>query len=491
VLGHDDALLLPLIFPGGAIGTIVYSQPSAITSTLRAPSPSNDAAAILVATRVAVAAARQRAHDAARALEQEQAVVDTIERQYAETYRHLAGKGVSDGSPMSARHNTDTFEPAPVPASTLRASLHAQAAALTSIRATVTDILAPDSTQYPRWRNQVLQTLRSYALADHVLPTDAAPTEDWLLMDEVVLSWIHGTLMDELQDIVRVLDDTAHRIWGALEAQFLGNHQTRIMYLEIVFHQLVQGDLSVDEYCRQMKTMADTLRTLGAPMTDESHVLNLLRGLSPRFDRVAPILTRMKPCPTFAEAKNDLLLEELRLSAVATAAPATALYRLQRTSGCPLRLRGGGGGGGRRPPPPPPRPPPPRAGGGGGGGGSCSPHSGPAALLSSATDCWLRGGSQPRSRPWSQGRTQWRWPVGRPWWLIGWLSVAILLQPVDWHHSHVAQAVCGCLGPSPHRLSAGLLCRCTPGGTLGSSPASARSSATPGVSGPAHVGALD
>jgi hypothetical protein len=466
VLGHDDALLLPLIFPGGAIGTIVYSQPSAITSTLRAPSPSNDAAAILVATRVAVAAARQRAHDAARALEQEQAVVDTIERQYAETYRHLAGKGVSDGSPMSARHNTDTFEPAPVPASTLRASLHAQAAALTSIRATVTDILAPDSTQYPRWRNQVLQTLRSYALADHVLPTDAAPTEDWLLMDEVVLSWIHGTLMDELQDIVRVLDDTAHRIWGALEAQFLGNHQTRIMYLEIVFHQLVQGDLSVDEYCRQMKTMADTLRTLGAPMTDESHVLNLLRGLSPRFDRVAPILTRMKPCPTFAEAKNDLLLEELRLSAVATAAPATALYRLQRTSGCPLRLRGGGGG-------------------------SCSPHSGPAALLSSATDCWLRGGSQPRSRPWSQGRTQWRWPVGRPWWLIGWLSVAILLQPVDWHHSHVAQAVCGCLGPSPHRLSAGLLCRCTPGGTLGSSPASARSSATPGVSGPAHVGALD
>jgi hypothetical protein len=345
VLGHDDALLLPLIFPGGAIGTIVYSQPSAITSTLRAPSPSNDAAAILVATRVAVAAARQRAHDAARALEQEQAVVDTIERQYAETYRHLAGKGVSDGSPMSARHNTDTFEPAPVPASTLRASLHAQAAALTSIRATVTDILAPDSTQYPRWRNQVLQTLRSYALADHVLPTDAAPTEDWLLMDEVVLSWIHGTLMDELQDIVRVLDDTAHRIWGALEAQFLGNHQTRIMYLEIVFHQLVQGDLSVDEYCRQMKTMADTLRTLGAPMTDESHVLNLLRGLSPRFDRVAPILTRMKPCPTFAEAKNDLLLEELRLSAVATAAPATALYRLQRTSGCPLRLRGGGGGG--------------------------------------------------------------------------------------------------------------------------------------------------
>jgi hypothetical protein len=84
---------------------------------------------------------------------QEQAVVDAIERQYAETYRRLAGKGVSDGSSTSARHSADTFEPAPAPASTPRASLHAQAAAHTSIRATITDILAPDSTQYPRWRD--------------------------------------------------------------------------------------------------------------------------------------------------------------------------------------------------------------------------------------------------------------------------------------------------------------------------------------------------
>jgi hypothetical protein len=57
-------------------------------------------------------------------------------------------------------------------------------------------------------------------------------------MDEVVLSWIHGILTAELQDIVRVLDDTTHRIWGALEDQFLGNRHTRILYLETAFRQL-------------------------------------------------------------------------------------------------------------------------------------------------------------------------------------------------------------------------------------------------------------
>jgi hypothetical protein len=158
------------------------------------------------------------------------------------------------------------------------------------------------------------------------------PLEDWLLMDEVVLSWIHGTLTVELQDIVRVPDNTAHQIWGALEAQFLGHRQTRILYLETTFRQLAQGDLSVDEYCRQMKTMADTLRTLGGPITDECLVLNLLRGLSPRFDRVTPILTRMEPFPTFVETKNDLLLEELRLSATATGAPTTTLYSAPRAA---------------------------------------------------------------------------------------------------------------------------------------------------------------
>jgi hypothetical protein len=79
-----------------------------------------------------------------------------------------------------------------------------------------------------------------------------------------------------------------------------------------------------------MKTMADTLRTLDVAITDESLVLNLLRGLSPRFDRVTPILTRMKPFPTFAEVKNDPLLEELHLSATLTSTPATVLYSASR-----------------------------------------------------------------------------------------------------------------------------------------------------------------
>jgi hypothetical protein len=139
-----------------------------------------------------------------------------------------------------------------------------------------------------------------------------------------------------------------------------------------------------------MKTMADTLCTLDAPITDESLILNLLRGLSPRFDRVTPILTRMKPFPTFAEVKNDLLLKELLLSATSTSTPATALYTASR-------------------------PAPSDSGG---------LHHTSAPPLPGA----LRqppGSRGSRLQGWSQ------WHVGWPGQLSGWLSVAIPLQPVD------------------------------------------------------------
>jgi hypothetical protein len=72
---------------------------------------------------------------------------------------------------------------------------------------------------------------------------------------------------------------------------FLGNCQVWILHLDTAFCQLVQGDLSVTEYCRRMKTVADSLCDLGSPVTDETLVLNLLRRLSPTcgpFSRGSP-----------------------------------------------------------------------------------------------------------------------------------------------------------------------------------------------------------
>jgi hypothetical protein len=105
---------------------------------------------------------------------------------------------------------------------------------------------------------------------------------------------------------------------------------------------------------------------------------------------VTPILTRMKPFATFAEVKNDLLLEELRLSATLASAPATALYSTPRTapsdSGGVLFT-------------------------------ALRPHR-PLELLASLLALGgSRSRSQPRSQEWS------RRPVGRPEQLSWWPSL--------------------------------------------------------------------
>jgi hypothetical protein len=62
--------------------------------------------------------------------------------------------------------------------------------------------------------------------------------------------------------------------------------------------------------------------------------------------------------------------------------------------------------------------------------------------------------------------------------------VAILLQPVDWHHPDVARAIHGHLGPSPCHPSAGFLCRSTSDGALGTFPATAGLLPLPGPPAP-------
>ena len=90
-----------------------------------------------------------------------------------------------------------------------------------------------------------------------------APDPAWQRLDSVALSWIFGTLSLDLQDIVRALGGTAREAWLALEGQFLGNAETRALQLDAAFRNFAQGDLSVGEYCRRTKGMADALRDLG------------------------------------------------------------------------------------------------------------------------------------------------------------------------------------------------------------------------------------
>ncbi|XP_066308036.1 uncharacterized protein [Miscanthus floridulus] len=329
-------------------------------------------AAALVAARAAAADSQARVRAAALALERERDAADALARQIAEAEQLLVLPTSYDTAATSsgstghrASHTTVIWHD---PADPHVAQLHYQAGGVQNIRLLVPVVLEPESPSYARWRDLVLLTLRRYALDDHVLvdASVAVQTPSWLRLDSVVLSWILGTISLDLHDLVRNSAD-ARRAWLALEGQFLGNAEARALRLDASFRTFVQGDLSVGDFCRRMKSMADSLGDLGWPVEDRILVLNVLRGLSDRYAHLRTWITRQRPFPSFLQVRDDLVMEELTqgVQPGSTSAPGSSSSSTALAATPPARSFA-----------PPPSSllgsPPPGPGGGGGGGAVAS-----------------------------------------------------------------------------------------------------------------------
>jgi len=298
-------------------------------------------------------------------------------------------------------------------------NLHAQAVSIQNIRSLITTILDVNSGNYARCRDQFLLTTGKFSLQDHVLVDARAPASpDWARMDCVVQSWITGTLSDDLAEAISSRGATARDLWVAVETHFLGNRETRTILLDVEFHGFSQGDLSIADYCRRFKKMADQLDDLGSPVSDRTLVLNVLRGLNERFTSIGVHLRRARPFPTFKEAQAELLLEEMNMARQSSSAPPAAFVASSTPKQvAPSGGTGSGGAGSSTPSTPGSKPKNRRSKRGGGNGGNNSantrapdaaaPSGGQAASAKSVASPWPSFWN-----PWT--RSIQMWPGPRP-----------------------------------------------------------------------------
>jgi hypothetical protein len=145
-------------------------------------------------------------------------------------------------------------------------------------------------------------------------------------MDNVVLNWISNSISTNLHQVVREHGCTACHLWFTIENQFLGNREHRAFHLNTAFRTFVQGDLSINEYCRKFKAMADDLADLDAPVDDRILILNIIRWLNQRFEHVDSIIQRYSPFLNFLKVQHDLLLKELHMDSTEPLITSTTLY---------------------------------------------------------------------------------------------------------------------------------------------------------------------
>lgn len=126
--------------------------------------------------------------------------------------------------------------------------------------------------------------------------------------------WIYGTISDSIIDTILKKNATARDLWLSIESLFRDNKEARALQLENELRTMVIGDLSVHDYCQKMKTTADLLANIDAPISERALVSHLLNGLSDKFDSSINVVQHKVPFPTLLEARSMLQMEETRLS---------------------------------------------------------------------------------------------------------------------------------------------------------------------------------
>lgn len=156
---------------------------------------------------------------------------------------------------------------------------------------------------------------------DHIIPSplpadkivkEKTTTEivEWQHLDDGVLQWIYGKNSHDLLGTIIVPDTTAMKAWESLRLLFQDTEISSGVYLEQQFNTVKLNNIpNMDSYCLELKTLANQLVVVGAPMSNNRLVLGLIAGLNDNYDGIKISLSREKPLPSFTEAHYGLIME--------------------------------------------------------------------------------------------------------------------------------------------------------------------------------------
>lgn len=148
----------------------------------------------------------------------------------------------------------------PTAPTTTTPSLVAQAVHVASIKTHVPITLDLLSSNYAKCPELFLVTLGKYSLQQQVNGSDSPSDDaDQERNDFTVLSCLYGSISMDIFDIVMKPGSLAQSIQDAIENMFRDNKESRALQLEAELCNLSQGDLTITEYCTQLKTLADSL----------------------------------------------------------------------------------------------------------------------------------------------------------------------------------------------------------------------------------------
>lgn len=223
------------------------------------------------------------------------------------------------------------------------------ALSITNVKSLIPITLDNETGLYHSWAALFKVQARVHNLMHHIIPPteatakakyDAVKSKDpelWDRLDAVVQQWIYGTISQELLHAILFKDDTAEAVWKRLEALFQDNKASRATHLE---EELASVDFnnfsSIDAYCNHIKSIADRLTDVEAPVPNSRLILKLIGGLPEAYAGTVDFIQNQDPLPPFENCRSRLKLTERtiknRLAKESNSTSNTALFTTSTTN---------------------------------------------------------------------------------------------------------------------------------------------------------------
>ena len=187
---------------------------------------------------------------------------------------------------------------------------------ITNIKTRVPFLLDADEADYDAWRELFLTHWQSFDVSGHLDGTLLPANDDdaaWKKRDGLVKLWIYGTLAKDLFKSTVKTGGTSREVWLRLENFFHDNKEARAVQLDHKLRTQEIGDLSIHAYCQELKSIADLMANVDAPVSERTLVTYLPNGLNEKYDNIINVIKHRQPFPTLEQARSMLILEEERL----------------------------------------------------------------------------------------------------------------------------------------------------------------------------------
>ena len=115
---------------------------------------------------------------------------------------------------------------------------------------------------------------RAHLMDTHILPDDSTKASvskdsEWQCLDDIVRTWIYGTISPSLLKSIVRPDDSAFDAWTRIENNFQNNKTSHILLFESKFNDISLANFpNVKAYCIELENLATSLNNLGTSISD-------------------------------------------------------------------------------------------------------------------------------------------------------------------------------------------------------------------------------